>query len=360
MSGAPFFGVRPAGWMGEDPVAQARGILEWAVKAEELGFDVLFVGDRLLAEAHSKEGMAVYDAAMLDPFVMLTAVGARTTRLRLAPLVAVVPFRHPASLAKITASLDIVTGGRLILGAGSGWSHPELQMFGVDRRRRGAQMEEGLRFVKRLWAGETITEHGEFWHLDEVRVTPQPAQRPGPPIWLGSFVPDDAVTWAGSIGGAQARALARLGRIADGWVPLTYSAGHKRQLDSEQLSEGWQIIAEAASEAGREPESIEIIFAHWIAIVRNAAERSACEAGLARFFPGSYEEACATYLIGSPDEIAERIWTQTEGLERIDGYLFTPINDDEAQLEIIARELRPSLAQSRPSTDKQRSAHVHR
>jgi alkanesulfonate monooxygenase SsuD/methylene tetrahydromethanopterin reductase-like flavin-dependent oxidoreductase (luciferase family) len=83
-----------------------------------------------------QEGMAVYDAAMLDPFVMLTAVGARTTRLRLAPFV---PFRHPASLAKIAASLDI----------------------------------------KRLWAGETIAEHGEFWGLDEVRVTPQPAQRPG-------------------------------------------------------------------------------------------------------------------------------------------------------------------------------------
>jgi alkanesulfonate monooxygenase SsuD/methylene tetrahydromethanopterin reductase-like flavin-dependent oxidoreductase (luciferase family) len=75
MSGALFFGVRSAGWIGEeDPVVQARDILEWTVKAEELGFDVLFVGDRLLTEADSQEEMAVYGAAMLDPFVMFTDV----------------------------------------------------------------------------------------------------------------------------------------------------------------------------------------------------------------------------------------------------------------------------------------------
>ena len=146
----PFYGVRPAGWLGESAGNAAVEILAWAQTAERFGFDVVYVGDRLLAAARDERGGAVYDAAMLDPFVLLSAIAARTERIRLATLVAVVPFRHPASLAKLSASLDIVSGGRFVLGAGSGWSTPELKMFGVDRRRRGAQMEEAIRIVRRL------------------------------------------------------------------------------------------------------------------------------------------------------------------------------------------------------------------
>jgi probable F420-dependent oxidoreductase len=340
---SPFFGARPAGWLGENAGDQTAALLDWSVTAEELGFDVLFVGDRLLASAHGEQGLAVYDAAMLDPFVTLAAIAARTQRIRLAPLVTVVPFRHPASLAKLTASLDILSRGRFVFGAGSGWSAPELEMFGIDRKRRGLQLEEGIGLIRRLWSGETVTANGEFWELNGVRVLPRPVQIPGPPVWLGSFAPDDAATWSGSMSPAQTRALARVGRIADGWVPLTYSAGYKRQLSPDQLAQGWQIITEAAVGAGRDPSRIDLIYAHWIAIVRNDSERKAAEAGLARFFPGSYEDARETYLIGTPEEIAQRIRAQTGALERIDGYLFTPIPEGTDQLEAIASELRPLL-----------------
>lgn len=339
----PFFGVRPAGWMGEeDPAGQARAMLDWAEHADGLGFDVIYVGERLLAKAGSA-GMAVYDAPMLEPFVLLSAMSARTSRVRLAPLITVVPFRHPAAMAKLTACLDVVSGGRFVFGAGSGWSEGELAMFGVDRRRRGRQMEEGIDFVRRLWTGETITEEGEFWKLDGVRVLPQPVQRPGPPVWLASFAPDDAVTWSGSISGGQLRALQRIGRVADGWVPLTYSAGHKRQLSPEQFAEGWRLIDEAARDAGRDSAGIDIIYAHWIEVVRDDAERRIAEEGLARFFPGSFEDARATYLIGTVEEIAERVRAHTAQLPRVDGYLFTSISEHPAQLEAIAGELRPLL-----------------
>lgn len=338
----PFFGVRPAGWMGEDAGSAVAGMLDWAELADGLGFEVLFVGDRLLDKAHGS-GLAVYDAPMLEPFVLLAAMAARTRRIRLAVLVTVVPFRHPASLAKLTAGLDVVSGGRFVFGAGSGWSDPELRMFGIDRRRRGAQMEEGIDLVRRLWSGEAVTADGEFWPLDGVAVRPRPVQRPGPPVWLASFVPDDAVTWSGSMSRGQHRALSRIGRIADGWAPLTYSAGHKRQLSPEQLAEGWRVIADAAREAGRDPGEIAIIYPHWIAIVRNDAERRECEAGLARFFPGSFEDARETYLIGTVEEIAERVREHTARLERVDGYLFTSITEQPGQLEAIAHELRPQL-----------------
>jgi probable F420-dependent oxidoreductase len=340
--GSRFFGVRPAGWIRDDPAGQAARLLDWAVLADDLGFDVVYVGDRLLSKA-SGPGLAVYDAPMIEPFVLLSAMAARTKRIRLAPLIAVVPFRHPAQLAKITASLDVVSNGRFVLGAGSGWSDPELRMFGIDRKRRGRQMEEGIELVRRLWKGETVTADGEFWQLDGVRVTPEPVQQPGPPVWLASFAPDDAVTWSGTMSGGQRRALERIGRVADGWAPLTYSAGHKTQLSPAQFAEGWRIVSEAATGAGRDPGAISILYPHWIEIVDSEEDRRACEEGLARFFPGTYEEGQATYLIGTAEEIAERVREHTAQLPRVDGYLFTSISERPAQLHAIAEQLRPLL-----------------
>jgi probable F420-dependent oxidoreductase len=342
MSEAPFLGVRPAGWLAEDPAEQAKRLLDFAELADRLAFDVLYVGDRLLATA-GNDDLAVYDAPMLEPFVLLAAMAARTTRIRLATLVAVVPFRHPASLAKLTASLDVISNGRFVCGAGSGWSAGELRMFGVDARKRGRQMEEGIETVRRLWRGETVSLEGEFWQLEDVRVLPRPVQDPGPPVWLASFAPDDAVVWSGDFSGGQLRALERIGRIADGWVPLTYSAGHKRQLSPQQFADGWNVIESSAEAAGRDPASIDRIYAHWIEIVDDEADRRACEAGLARFFPGTYEDGRATYLIGTAEEIAERVREHVALLDRVDGYLFTSISERPDQLERIAAQLRPLI-----------------
>lgn len=338
-----FFGVRPAGWLGDDPAPQVAQILDWAVHAEDAGFDVLFVGDRLLSSASARSGSGVYEASMLDPFVLLAGIAALTRRIRLATLVAVVTFRHPAAMAKLTASLDVLSGGRFVLGAGSGWSAPELELFGVERRRRGAQLEVALEIIRALWAGGPVSGDDDFWAFADVRVAPRPVQRPGPPVWLASFAPEDSMAWTGSLSAVQRSVLARIGRIADGWAPLTYSASHKRQLDPEQLGLGWEAISEAALGAGRDPSRIDIIYPHWIAITRNERELAACERALARFFTGTFEEAKATYLIGDPDEIAAQIRAHTRLLPRVDGYLFTPLSDDPEQLDVIARELRPQL-----------------
>src|ERR1700744_4261325 len=143
-------------------------------QVERLVFELLFVVDRLLGSAHSEEGMSVYQAAMLDPFVLLSAIAARTTRLRLATLVAVLPFRHPASMAKLVASLDVLSEGRFVLGAGSGWSDPELKMFVVERSTRGVQMEESIEILRELFKGTPTTYDGRFWQLDEVVMAPRP------------------------------------------------------------------------------------------------------------------------------------------------------------------------------------------
>jgi len=342
MPTSPLIGVRPAGWIQGDGRAQTAGLVDFAVHADRLGFDVVYVGERLLATA-GRTDLKVYEAPMLEPFVLLAAIAARTERIRLAPLVTVVPFRHPAQLAKITASLDVLSDGRFILGAGAGWSQPEIRMFGTDPRRRGAQMEEGIRIVRELWTGEAVDWDGEFWTLRDVRVTPTPVQKPGPDVWLASFQPDDATAFAGTMTGGQRRALERIGRIADGWAPLTYSAGHKMQLRPEQLGLGWEIIHGAAVAAGREPDAVDILYPHWIEIIETKADRAACERALARFFPGTWEDAVRTYLIGTADEIAERIAVHTARLPRVDGYLFTSISERTEQLDALSERLRPLL-----------------
>jgi len=343
MSAPPIVGVRPAGWIQGDGRAQTAGLIDFAVHADRLGFDVVYVGERLLATA-GRTDLKVYEAPMLEPFVLLAAIAARTERIRLAPLVTVVPFRHPAQLAKITASLDVISDGRFVLGAGAGWSQAEIEMFGTDRRRRGVQLEEGIRLVRELWTGQPVDEEGEFWTLHGVQVTPTPVQQPGPDVWLASFQPDDATTFSGSMSAGQRRALERIGRIADGWAPLTYSAGHKTQLSPEQLGQGWEIIEEAAEGAGRRGDGIDILYPHWIEIVETEADRAECERALARFFPGTYDEAVQTYLIGTADEIAERVAAHTARLPRVDGYLFTSISERREQLDAIAEALRPRLS----------------
>jgi probable F420-dependent oxidoreductase len=339
-----FVGVRPAGWFGADASTAPERVIDWAVEAEQVGFDAVFVGDRLLSEGGSADRV-VYAASMLDPWVVLAAIAARTSRIGLAPLVAVIPFRHPAYLAKVTASLDIVSRGRFILGAGAGWSDPELRMFGVDRRTRGQRMEEGIDLVRQLWTGDAVSAKGRFWELDGVRVLPRPIQRPGPPVWLGTFSPDDETFWGGEMTQAQRRVLRRTGRIANAWVPLTYSAAFKVQISAQMMAEGWNEVAAGAEAAGRTAPDVEVVYAHWLAIVRTEAERRACEEALSRFFTGTYEEARQTYLIGTPEEIVETIAEQTALLDRIDGFLFTPIGDRADHLHAIAEDLRPLLAQ---------------
>ena len=135
-----------------------------------------------------------------------------------------------------------------------------------------------------------------------------------------------------------------------------------RQPRVGEQPQGSQIIAGAASDAGRDPNSIELVFAHWIAIVRNAAERRAVRARRVSLdsFPVPTRRPVPPASSGSQVRSRNTFGPIPKALERIDGYLSTPINDDEVQRAILARDLRPTQAQSRWSTDKQRSVHVRR
>lgn len=327
---APFC-VRPPGWVGAAATATFEGMKEWVRRAEELGFDGVFVGDRLLAEATGPGG-AIYAASMLEATTTLAAFAAVTERVRLGPLVMVLPYRHPVQLAKVIATLDVISGGRLILGAGLGWNAPEFDALGIPRAARAQRFEEALSIIRRLWAGEPVT-HAGTWSFADVRVDPLPAQSGGPPVWLASFSPGSALDWHDDVPPVARRALARVGRVADGWVPLVYSASSRRRIDPAVLGRAWEHVLESAAEAQRTRQQLDFVYSDWCYVLNGRTSEARCRDALRGFFTGSWEEAQRTYTIGTPEQVAEKIRAQAAKIDNVDAYVLTPLSGDIDQLD---------------------------
>jgi len=215
--------------------ATAEQLGRFAADAERLGYDSLWTFQRLLAPADAP-GAPVY-RSVLDPLLALTFAAARTTRIRLGVSLVNMPFVGPTVLAKQAATLDVLSNGRLDLGLGAGWSPEEFAATGASTARRGARTEEYLRVLRTLWADEISQFDGEFYTVPRTRMAPKPVQRPGPPVLLGGVVP---------------AAMARAGRLADGW--LSRSA-----TDLARISAQIAVVRDAAALAGRDPAAIRVV-----------------------------------------------------------------------------------------------------
>lgn len=226
------------------PFTRREAILEVARAAEALGFDSLWTGDRILDPAEPRDRypgstdgrMPERMRTFLDPLAVLTAAAAVTERLRLGTSTLNAPWYSPVLLARALTSLDVISDGRLDVGFGLGWSSDEYRAVGVPFARRGARLEEILDVLERIWADATVEHHGTHVSIPASRIEPKPVQRPRPPIYLGGYSP---------------RALERVGRRADGWLP----AGVPLPL----LPGLWKTIARAADRAGRDPESLRMV-----------------------------------------------------------------------------------------------------
>lgn len=327
--------VRPPGWVRQDSDSLAD-LLGWAEQAEQLGFNGVFVGDRLLAEATTPSGGVVYGASMLDVTVALAALAARTQKIFLGPLVLVFSYRHPIQIAKTFASLDALSGGRVILGGGLGWNAKEFAALGIPWAGRADRFEEALPLVRRLWSGDSITHTGSTWQFEDVRLSPLPARPGGPPVWLGSFSPGQTLDWRDSFPPATRRQLERIGRLADGWVPLVYSASNRRRLAAEAMAAAWRIVLESADRHGRSRADIDFVYSDWCYILDRPGATERCQTALSRFFEGTWAEAQRTYTIGTADEVLDKIRAHTSLLDRVDAYILTPLSDEPEQLQLLA------------------------
>ena len=162
--------------------ATTEAIVQTAVKAEELGFDALFVNDHVIVDdsPRSESWRNVY-----DPLMVLSYVAARTSRVMLGTSVLIMPYRNPIVTAKMLATLDQMSGGRAIAGVGSGWNELEYNALGVPFRQRGARTDEYLRIWQACWEPGPTTFHGRFFSFDNMHVNPKPRQQPHPPLWIG-------------------------------------------------------------------------------------------------------------------------------------------------------------------------------
>lgn len=178
------------------PHATAENLARFARRAEELGYDSVWVLERLLWPVNPKEP---YPASpdgrlpeaykiVLDPIETLTYVAAHTERVELGTSVVVLAYHTPVELARRIATLDVLSGGRAVVGVGAGWSHDEFEAAGVPFAKRGARSDEFLEAMVRIWAEDPVSFDGNFYHIPESYIGPKPLQKPHPPIFVAGFV----------------------------------------------------------------------------------------------------------------------------------------------------------------------------
>ena len=186
------FGIQGSGQHvgGSPDPATLRAI---AAEAEAAGFDSIWASDHLS-----------FVNPIHEPLVALGMFAATTERIALGTSVLLLPLRHPALVAKATASLDVLSGGRLLLGIGvGGEGEKDFQAAGVPRSERGARTDEAMGVLRALWRGGPVTHHGRFHAFTDVEIAPVPARPGGPPLLVGGRSPS---------------ALRRAGRLGDGWL----------------------------------------------------------------------------------------------------------------------------------------------
>jgi alkanesulfonate monooxygenase SsuD/methylene tetrahydromethanopterin reductase-like flavin-dependent oxidoreductase (luciferase family) len=307
VSAAPSFGIYLPQIAFDGPT-----YLERAELIDALGFDSLWMYDHL-------SGPGLPSADSLEAFVLASWVLARTRELRVGHLVAAAGFRNAALTAKMFASMDVLSGGRLEIGLGSGSIESEHREAGYDwlpGSKRAERLEETVLAIKELFSGEPTDFDGNQVRLEGFTARPRPLQLPHPPVHLGGVGPRYT--------------LPLVARHADVWSVPTYALGFWTERRD-------QLFA-LCEEIGRDPASLRISHESVIVIGRDEAELDAAKALAARRFPGEGFSVEAGGYIGLPEQIVEHIERQrAEGVT--DFIFFTTDRGGRETLELIADEV---------------------
>ena len=233
------------------PTAQPGPLAEIARRGDALGFQYMVVGDHILVPRNIESPYPYTVGGDFPPagsgeyfeqLTLLTFLAGITSNIRLVPSVMIVPYRNPLLAAKILATLDVLSQGRLTLGVGVGWMEEEFVALDAPPfSERGAVTNEYLLAFKELWTSDNPTFDGKYYQFSDIAFLPKPVQKPHPPIWVG---------------GQSRPAIRRAAELGNGWHPV--GAIPAAPLEPEELAEDMVTLRRFAERAGRDPGEIDV------------------------------------------------------------------------------------------------------
>ncbi len=235
------------------PMSTPGTLRSLAQRAEDLGFDSVWVSDHIILPRqvesfypYAADGVATFkpDDPYLEPLAALNFLAGCTQKVRLGTHVLILPYRNPVLTAKILATLDVLSEGRVILGAGVGWMEEEFQALGLNTyHERGAVTDEYIELYKELWTKDEPEFNGKYYQLSGSGFQPKPVQKPHPPIWIG---------------GHTGPAIRRAAKYGDGWMPIGLRP--PAILEPEELSGMIAQLRKATIRAGRPEDAVSVTF----------------------------------------------------------------------------------------------------
>jgi probable F420-dependent oxidoreductase len=307
------FGIALRNFQAYPDVPDPQHLIRFAQRAEELGYESLWVWDHILLGVDPC-------FPIIDSLTLLSAVAATTRTIKLGTGILVLPLRNPVTLAKQLISIDHVSNGRLTLGMAAGWYKREFDAVGVDFHRRGDIMDLNLDILNALMTDDWVT--GEFgpYNLRQARMFPKPVQQPRPPLLIGGYVD---------------RVLKRAGVKGDGWLTYFY--------EPESFTADWSKVCNFAEEAGKDPATL--ISCNQLPIV--VGPRAEVEGPMNEWLNTEWDFAKwskstpKSAIMGSPEECIEQLQAHiATGIDRI---IFVPYRYEMEQVEAIARDIVPRL-----------------
>ncbi len=285
-------------------------IRKFATRAETLGFDSLWLQERIVG-----------DITMLEPVTLLSYVAAITAKLKLGTSVILLPLRNPLQLAKAYSTLDVMSDGRAIMGVGLGGGHlgSHEDVFGYTREGRVTRFTEAVQIIKLLWTEPKASFQGRYWNFKDVSMEPKPLQKPYLPIIFG---------------GHHENALRRAVKYANGWMGAGSSSSGSFIRESAR-------IRDMLAEARRDPTTFHFAKRVYLAVDNDEAR---AERRIREWFGGRYKNADLgpkVSIWGSAAKCTEKIQEIVKaGAQQI---VFNPMFDEMEHLEICAKEIMPHL-----------------
>ena len=285
-------------------------IRKFAVRAETLDYDSLWLQERVIG-----------DFTMLEPVTLLSYIAAITSKLRLGTSVILLPLRNPVQLAKAYSTLDVMSGGRAVMGVGLGGGHlgSHEDVFGYTREGRVTRFTEAVQIMKLLWTEPKASFQGRYWNFKDISMEPKPAQKPRLPIIFG---------------GPHENALRRAVKYADGWMGAGSSSSGSFIRESAR-------IREMLAETGRDLATFHFAKRVYLAVDNDKAR---AERRIKEWFSRRYKNADLgpkVCIWGGSAECREKIQELVRaGAQQI---VFNPMFDEMEHLDICAKEIMPHL-----------------